>query len=115
MQQLDPFKDSVAEALEHLAGISFHRIFYGWALYSGDHFIGIIKYNKLYLRTNHLTRLGYLRIGMRPLDPKDHAQRSFYQVPSSVIHSPHELERWTLEAAAIPYTVPKSEGEYRGG
>lgn len=105
----------VADALQLLAGISFHRIFYGWGLYSGDHFIGIIKNNILYLRTNHLTRLGYVRMGMQPLDPKDRILRSFYQVPSNVIHSRQELVRWTLEAETIPYSVPKTEGEYRGG
>ena len=115
MQQPDPFKDTIADALQFIDGVYFERIFYGWGIYRGDHFLGIIKNDVLYLRTDHLTRFNYLRAGMKPLDPKDHAQRSFYQVPSSVIHSPHELERWTLEAASIPYTVPKSEGEYRGG
>ncbi|MBI4090717.1 MAG: TfoX/Sxy family protein [Candidatus Komeilibacteria bacterium] len=115
MEKLDPFKDAVADALQFTAGLHFERIFYGWALYHCGHFIGIIKNSVLYLRTNRLTRLNYLRMGMQPLDPKDQVQKRFYQVPGAVVGSRRELTRWVHEAAAIPYTVPRPEGEYRGG
>jgi TfoX/Sxy family transcriptional regulator of competence genes len=113
MQQSEPFKDAVADALQYIAGVQFQRMYRQWGVYYGDHFIGIIRDDTLYLRTNHLTRLTYIQRGMQSLFPKDKILRSFYEVPEDIVADHQKLTRWALEAASVNYTVPKLRGEYR--
>ena len=115
MQWEDPFKDKIVDALQFTMGMHCQRMYRYWGLYHGDHFIGIIQADRLYLRTNHLTRLNYIRLGMKPLHPTDRILRRFYAVPAGIIENSKELMKWALEAAAIKYTVPKFQGEYHGG
>ncbi|MEK7583894.1 MAG: TfoX/Sxy family protein [Patescibacteria group bacterium] len=94
-------QERVLHALRFMQGIQCKRFFRDWALYQGDHFIGVISNGKLYLRTNHRTRREYIKRGMQPLAVADRAMRRFYEVPDAVVYDDHLLAEWTRDAAAV--------------
>jgi len=110
--QPNPFKDHILETLQYIGGIRCGRFFRHWGLYYGDHFVGIIVNNKLYLRTNSLTRKAYEELGMKSFRETDKTLRRFYQVPHEIVQNPSELKQWTREAASIKYTVPDLHKDY---
>lgn len=110
--QPNPFKDQVFDTLQYIGGLHCERFFRHWGLYYGGHFIGIIVNNRLYLRTNSLTRKAYEDHGMKSFRETDKTLRRFYQVPHDVVNDTRELKQWTRDALTVRYTVPDHYNDY---
>jgi TfoX/Sxy family transcriptional regulator of competence genes len=72
-----------------------------FALYYGDYFFAIISDERLYLRTNDLTRQWYLHRNMPAFPIPMGDTHLFYEVPEKIIDRQHLVMRLAREAIAV--------------
>jgi DNA transformation protein len=108
MTHRDSFKDYV---LDQLAGleVSAKAMFGGYGLYVGATFFAILHRDRLYFRTDTVSRDRYTARGMEPFRPSARQTlASYYEVPADILEDGELLTEWARAAlAAQPKPAPK--------
>ena len=95
----DPFCEYVLDQLRGLPSVRARRMFGGHGLYAADCFFGIVHAERLYLKTDEVSRAAYRAHGMAAFQPNARQiLHSYYEVPPEVLEDAATLERWAREA-----------------
>jgi len=96
------FKDFVLDQLHSLDSVTSRSMFGGWGLYGGEIFFGIIHDDRLYFKTDDVTRGKYVAAGMEPFQPNEKQMlKNYYEVPAGVLENHDELAAWAREAMGV--------------
>lgn len=121
----DDLAEHCVELLSAVGPARARRMFGGQGLYLGDRFVGIVAYNKLYLKTSEATRQRFVEAGGEPFvyDTKQGQQTSasYWTPPAEALESPALMEPWarlalaaTLAAAGTRKRVTRTTKPARG-
>ncbi len=85
----------------------------GFGLYQRDVSFGIIFRDRLYFKTDELTRKEYLKMGMSPFQSNERQTlKSYYEVSVEIVEDADRLADWAREA--VPCQGAK-RAKRRGG
>src|ERR1700761_2206800 len=86
--------------LKELGGVSARRMFGGLGLYSRGTFFGLLYKERLYFKTDDVTRAEYVARGSEGFQPRPgvKVQMTYYTVPAEVLEDEDELVRWARRA-----------------
>jgi len=77
-------------------------MFGGWGLYGGEVFFGIISDDRLYFKTDDVTREMYVAAGMGPfVASAKQTLKNYYEVPAEVLENHDELAAWARAAMGV--------------
>ncbi len=93
----------VGEATAGLGRASARRMFGGYGLYLGEHMVGLVAADVLYLKTDSQTRERFEAAGSRPFEYETSARAkpvvmSYWEAPADAFEDPQALREW-LELA----------------
>ncbi len=95
------FKDFVIDRLHEVAGVECRAMFGGYGLYGHGVFFGIIYRDRLYFRTDAVTRKNYEQFAMKPFRPNARqTMKSYYEVPPDIFENRERLLSWAKKAIA---------------
>lgn len=93
------FLEHILEQLRDVNALRTKAMFGGHGLYVGDTFFAIVYEDRLFFRTNDVTRPAYESAGMSPFRPNERQTlKSYFEVPPDVIEDREELEEWAYRA-----------------
>ncbi len=94
------FKEFVLDQLRDLRGVTCRAMFGGFGLYHRKSFFGIIHKDRLYFKTDEISRSAYLKQGMKPFRPNaKQTLTSYYEVPVDILEDADQLTGWAKTAA----------------
>lgn len=121
------FVDHCLELLATLGAARSRRMFGGHGLYVDDLFIGLIAFERLYLKADTLTRASFEAAGCQPF-VYDGAGKSvtmaYFSAPEEAMESPPLMQPWArlalaaaLRARALkpPARAPRPQARARKG
>ena len=95
------FKDFVLDQMSGLGNLDCRAMFGGFGLYSGEIFFGILFKDRLYFKTDPVTRREYTRQGMEPFRPnRPQTLPKYYEVQAEVVENATQLGEWARKAIA---------------
>jgi DNA transformation protein len=105
----------VEHSLELLSGLGpmrARRMFGGWGLYAGAVMVGLIAFDRLYLKVDANTRSRFEQAGCEPFVYTGQSQpvtMSYWTVPDEAMESAAEMQPWARLAlqAALAAAVAK--------
>ncbi|HEY8641684.1 MAG TPA: TfoX/Sxy family protein [Candidatus Dormibacteraeota bacterium] len=87
------------EALAPLGEVEDRPHLGGWALYLKDRMFAVVQGERIWFRTDHGTRLEYMRSGSGPFATNPSMELGwFYEVPASVRDDEYQLVAWARKA-----------------
>ena len=96
------FKDYVLDQLDGLRDLSCRAMFGGFGLYHRNEFFGIVFKQRLYFKTDAVSRKDYVVRGMKPFKPNPRQTlKSYYQVPDEVLDDRDMLQSWAQRAVIL--------------
>ena len=105
------FSDEVVERLERaVPSLRARQMFGGVGLYSGEHFFGIVAFDRLWFKVDDSNRGDYQARGMEAFKP--FADRptamSYFEVPADLLDDSEELRVWAMRSVAIARHAKKN-------
>jgi DNA transformation protein len=95
----------VQDQLGRLDGVTVRPMFGAHGLYLRGAFFAIVYDDRLYLRTDEVSRPKFVEAGMGPfVPPKGPTIGSYYEVPPEVLDDREALAAWAEEAAATRHS-----------
>jgi DNA transformation protein and related proteins len=118
MASSNQFLDYVREQLQGLTQLTSRRMFGGAGLYSNDVFFGLIYKDRLYFKTDDVTRPEYEARGgeaFRPRPKLTALKAAYYTVPADVLEDSEELVQWARKAvgAALASQAERTDKKRR--
>jgi DNA transformation protein len=101
MARHSEFVEFVLELLAPLGAVRARAMFGGFGIYRGDSFFAIIVEDKLYFKTDHVTRGEFT---VRGLSPFTYATRGksismqYYEAPPEVFEESEAMQYWAQQA-----------------
>jgi DNA transformation protein len=105
------FADEIVERLGRvISALRARRMFGGVGLYSGEHFFGIVAFDRLWFKVDDSNRPDYEARGSSPFRPFPDrpTTMSFYEVPVDLLDDAEELRVWAMRSVAIARGTKKS-------
>ena len=99
----DPLVDLSLELLQPLGAARARRMFGGHGLYVDDLFIGLIAYDRLYLKADAQTRPAFEAAGCQPFVYDKAGQSTtmgYWSAPAEAMESPAQMQPWARLALA---------------
>jgi len=90
------FVDFVLELLTPIGNTRARAMFGGFGIYRDDTFFAIIVQDKLYFKTDHMTRGEYTARGLSPFTYAVRGKSvtmQYYEVPPEVFEEPETMQR----------------------
>jgi DNA transformation protein len=81
--------------------VSLRRLFSGEGIYAGERIIGIVMDERIYLKTDAVTRRGFTAESCKPFYFRKDGKRiasSYYALPDRLYDDPAELAEWARKA-----------------
>ncbi len=97
------FAEHCLDLLAPLGPVNVRRMFGGWGFWLGGDFFALIAGDRLYLKTDEMTREAFLAAGSEPF--VYHARRgdevsvSYYSAPDGALEDPEGMRPWATLAA----------------
>lgn len=103
MARMDSFVEYTLELLEPLGFVQARRMFGGWGVYHGGRMMGLIAEDRLYLKTDDLSRPDFKAAGGEPFmyDPgrgRKPIAMSYWSPPADASDDAHALLPWARRA-----------------
>lgn len=98
-----PLVDHCLELFAPLGAVRSRRMFGGHGFYIDDLFVAIVAFDRLYLKTDALTRPAFEAAGSEPFayDTKTGAVAlGYWTVPADAMESPALMQPWARQAIA---------------
>jgi len=116
MPRSDPIVDHCAELMSSLGHVTARRMFGGHGLRIDELFVGLIAFDRLYLKADDITKSSFAAAGCEPFVYHGKTRpvtMSFWSVPAEAMDAPESMRPWArlaMEAAlrARQAAVPKS-------
>lgn len=107
----DSFKNFVLDQLSALPDLRPRAMFGGHGLYQAGRFFAILFEGRLYFKVNKLSRVAYLKRGMKPFTYEMKGRvmtMNYYEVPPDVLENATELVVWANRAIRVAGAKGKS-------
>jgi DNA transformation protein len=103
MARMDSYVEYTLELLEPLGPVQARSMFGGWGLYYGGRMMGLIIEDRLYLKTDELTRPAFAAEGCEPFiydagKGRKPVAMSYWTPPAAVSDDAHALLPWARRA-----------------
>jgi DNA transformation protein len=101
MARHSEFVDFVLELLTPLGNIRARALFGGYGIYRDDTFFAIIVQDKLYFKTDHVTRSEFTALGLSPFTYVARGKSvtmQYHEVPPEVFEEPETMRYWAQQA-----------------
>ncbi len=105
------FADEIVERLSRVVSpLRARRMFGGVGLYAGEHFFGIVAFDRLWFKVDDSNRPGYEARGSGPFRPFPDrpTAMSYYEVPVDLLDDSEELRVWAMRSVAIARGTKRS-------
>lgn len=113
MARMNSFVEYTLELLEPLGFVQARRMFGGWGLHHGGRMMGLIIEDRLYLKTDELSRPDFEAAGGEPfIYEKGKGQSvatSYWTPPADVSDDAHALLPWARRAVDAALRVAKKK------
>src|SRR3989338_8881550 len=107
----ETFKEFIEDQLKRLEEVSLKRMFGGFGLYLDGVFFGILSDDRLYFKTDEISRPAYVKLGSTPFTylkkdkksgrKKTAVLKNYYEVPVDILEDRDELTEWARRAARV--------------
>ena len=102
MSSENSFKDYVLDQLDGLRDVSCRAMFGGFGLYRRDEFFGIVFKQRLYFKTDAVSRQDYVARGMKSFKPNPRQTlKTYFQVPVEILEDRDMLQSWAQRALIL--------------
>jgi DNA transformation protein and related proteins len=101
----NPFVDHIVELLASFGSIKARRMFGGWGLSYDGLSIGLIAFERLYLKVDVVTKPNFMAAKCEPFvyeGKSKTVEMSYWTVPDEAMDAPHLMQPWgqlAIEAA----------------
>ena len=93
------FKDFALDQLAGLEGLHYKGMFGGYGLYQDHVFFAIIHQDRLYFKTDKLSRREYIKYKCKPFRPRaKQILKSYYEVPLEILEDQKQILVWAQNA-----------------
>jgi DNA transformation protein and related proteins len=100
--RLDSMREWLEDALKALPELESRAMFGGLGIYSGGTMFAILHGGRVYLKTNHQTRVAFVQRGSEPFRPRKGAVlSSYHELPAEIVDDEAELLAWAQRAVLV--------------
>lgn len=101
MARHSEFVEFVLELLAPIGAVRARAMFGGFGIYRGDVFFAIIVEDKLYFKTDHMTRGEFTARGLSPFTYSARGKSitmQYYEAPPEVFEESEAMQHWAQQA-----------------
>ncbi len=112
------FAEHCLDLLSPLGPVALRRMFGGWGFWLRGDFFALIASDRLYLKTDELTREDFLAAGSEPFVYQgrrgDEVSMSYYSAPDGALEDPEGMRPWATLAAEAAARARRKKRPARG-
>jgi DNA transformation protein len=106
----ESFKIFVKDQLSDMKDLLIKRMFGGCGLYESGYFFGILAQDRVYFKTNEITKKKYEKMKMKPFCISEkQILKNYFEVPVDILEDSKRMNEWACEAIE----VSKSQGAFK--
>ena len=104
----ESFKVFMMDQLSGVEELIIKKMFGGCGLYGNGFFFGILDDDRVYFKTNEVTRKKYQKMKMKAFQVSEkQILKNYFEVPTDVIEDSEKMKAWALEAILVSQEGPK--------
>jgi DNA transformation protein len=104
------FVQHVIELMVPMGEVRTRAMFGGYSIYLREIVFAIVVDDRLYFRTDSVTRPGYEKLGLGPFSYLARGKKvvlQYHEAPPDALESPHVMRSFALEAVAASFSSRK--------